>query len=205
MSTVEKKEPTVSVAPFTVEADHPRNCDLLLQNIPGGRLRGAIRASKSVETKRKGKKVDVIPKDQARHLGMLPEIPGMRVSVNPAKGVYIITDPLSDDEDLVDQINQGLLADERIHDVDVQGVQPVPDEKGKLDRHQMKTLCRELVRLKELGHIKEVDRGNVPSMKQVDKLPGKYLLNPGAQIPNGQPRYEEDLPAWVDALNRTGS
>ena len=36
------------VAPFGVEIDTPRNGDVLLQAIPGCRLRGAVRAGKVV-------------------------------------------------------------------------------------------------------------------------------------------------------------
>lgn len=202
MSTVEK-EPRTIVAPFTVEADHPRNADLMLQNIPGCRLRGAVKASRTVKTMRRGKEVELIPKDQSRHLGVLPEIPGMQISVNPAKCSYRVIDPLHDDEELCEQITLGLVEDERLHDPESQKIHGVKPQRGTIDPHRMKTLCRELFDLSEENHVKII-KGVIPTMDRIDKLPGKYLLNPGARVRNGQPRYEEDMPAWVANLDSRG-
>jgi len=185
------------VRPFTIEADHPRNCDLLIQSIPGCKLRGAVSASKPAYT-REGQP-PMIPRDQARHLGALPPIPGMRLTVNPEACTYMITDPLHDDEALCRQIEAGLKREGRV----VGKVEGVPPKSGKLDVHRMKTLCRELAHLVNIGHARVV-KGQLPTKEQIDGMPGNYLLNPGSRVPNTQPRFEKDFDEWVARLNQQG-
>lgn len=185
------------VRPWGIEADHPRNCDLLIQSIPGCRLRGAVAAHKPVVDARTG--ATSIPIDQMRHLGMLPRIPGMQLHVFPDKLRYEIVDPLHGDEELCQKIEQGLRADGRFFG-SVRGVRP---SDGTLDQDRMKTLCREMWRLVELGHAKVV-RGSRPSMEEIDAMPGEYLLNPGSRIQNSQPKYEKDYDEWVRRLNQLG-
>lgn len=200
MSTaVEEKKATA--ASFGVEADHPRNSDLLIQSIPGCRLRGGIKASRSTKNAKTGD--EMIPVDQATHLGRLPEIPGMQIHVDPKALKYLIVDPLEKNEALCEKVTRGLLALGVIHDEKAQGVHGIPKQSGELDKHRMKTLCRELLRLKDLGHVK-VMNGSMPAQEVIDKLPGDYLLNPGATAPNTQPRYEKEMDRWVTALNRSG-
>ena len=187
------------VAPFTVQADHPRNCDLLIQAIPGCRLRGAVSASKGVVDAKTG---DVmVPQDQSRHLGMLPALPGMELSVNPADCTYIIRDPLHGDEELLARLKRTLDAHSPFRTAATfNGVKP---QKGTLDIHRMKTLVRELRNLVEAGHAK-VTKGPCPEEDQIEALPGKFLLNPGSRVPNTQPQFEEDYGAWVEKMNSLG-
>jgi hypothetical protein len=188
-----------AVGPFGVEADHRRNSDLLLQGIPGVRLRSCIRGDKPVWSKIR--KRFVIPPDQAAHLGQFPPMPGMQVHVNPAKLTYAITDPLHDDDKLCEQIKQSL--DQTGPFRSLSRLEGVEDKRGTLDKDRMKTLVRELVRIVGDGDAKVV-KGELPSMEDVDRMPGKYLLNPGSKLHNGQPRYEEDFEGWCDRLQKAG-
>ncbi len=199
---LEKKKIPVEVPIFTVQADHCRNCDLLLQSIPNCRLRSTIKASRTTITNIQS--VDnspVIPKDQAHHLGSLPTIPGMQLTVDSANLTYEVTDPLFENKDACKRIQSALKADDRPFMNN--GVRGVPPLKGTLDVHRMKTLCREVVFLLEAKDVK-MRKGLPPSMDDVVDLPGKFLLNPGSRVPNSQPRFEEDLPDYVDNLQRTG-
>jgi hypothetical protein len=187
------------LAPFTIEVDHPRNCDLLLQSIPGCRLRSTIRGDRYITDAKNGEKR--IPADQARHLGQLPTIPGMQLTVNPEEMTYKIVDPLSTDKDFCKKLQKSLGHTQGFKiDGELRGV---PDKKGKLDVHRMKNLCREVIWLLEAGDVKVI-KGSEPTMDRVDALPGKFLLNPGAQVPNTQPVYEEDYDDWVAQLARAG-
>ncbi len=186
------------VLPFTLEADHPRNADLILQSIPGCRLRTKIMASRTVKTKNG---TDVIPKDQARHLGSLPQLPGMLIAVDPKTCSYTITDPMYGDEKLCRQLQAALRADERrVWDERIDGVPPLT---GTLDVHRMKTLCRELMHIVQNGHGRIV-KGSCPDIEDIEDLPGKFLQNPGSRVPNSQPMYEEDMDEYVANLSKTG-
>lgn len=196
---VEKPKRAVSVQPFAIEADHPRNADLMIQSIPGCRLRGALSASKTTRDSKTGE--EGLPKDQAISMGSLPPIPGMQLHVNPSALTYQILDPLCENEALCERIRRA-LSDTRPMRSNSK-LQGVPPQKGKLDSHRMKTLCRELLRIVEAREAKLI-KGVMPTLDDIDDLEGYYLLNPGAIIQNLQPRYEKDFPAWVDNLGRTG-
>lgn len=196
----ERVEPrTASVQPFEIVVDQKRNCDVLMQSIPGCRLRSAISASKPIIDAKTGE--PMLPPDQVRHLGQLPPTPGMHLSVNPAKLSYEITDPLYDDEDACERLR---LAINRTSAARIPGkLRGIAPQRGSLDVHRMKTLCREIIWLLDSGDFQMV-RGQRPTLEDVDGLPGHYLLNPGSQVRNSQPQFEKDYDAWVEKLTASG-
>lgn len=187
------------VAPFAIEADHYRCGDLIIQAIPGCRMRSTISASKPAKDAKTGE--PRIPQDQAKFLGQFPEIPGMQIHVNPAKLTYVIIDPLDDDEDLCEKIRRTL---ERVSPFRVGSkLKGVPSQKGTLDVHRMKTLVRELIWWIDSNDAKVI-KGTKPDMVDVERLPGKFLLNPGSRVHNTQPQFEEDWEHWVSELTKSG-
>lgn len=186
------KSPTI-VPPFGVEADDPQMSDLLLQSIPGCRLRSRIKPT-TITTKGQIR----TPTTQGHSP---PEAPGMQLHVNPAELSYVVHDPLNDDEDAKARIKCYLqLTTGARQDSQIRGAETI---KGKLDKHRMKTLCREIAWLLEAGQVKVV-KGAAPDMADVDELPGDYLLNPGLQTMTTQPVFEKDYPEWIDRLTRSG-
>jgi len=191
-------EKAVSVAPFGVIADHPRNCDMVIQSIPGCRLRSTLSANKPIVDSKTGE--TRIPLDQARHFSMLPTIPGMELHVNPSKLTYTVVDPLYDDEDMCDRILKVLNRQGGVKLEKVRGAEP---RKGQLDVHRMKTLCREILHWKAEGAFK-IAKGMFPSMEDIEELPGDFLLNPGSVVHNTQPQFEKDWDDWIAKLNSSG-
>lgn len=190
-----------TVAPFGIEADPPRNGDILLQAIKGCRLRGALDASKpTVMNKQDPDNMPVIPIDQAMGMASLPKVPGMQIHVNPAKLTYKIIDPLHDDEELCERILRKLRASESGYRPEK--IRGVPPQSGTLDKHLMKTLVRELVNLVGANEAK-VAQGTVPAMEDVDALPGRYRMNGGSEMWN-QPRFEDQFEEWNERLTRSG-
>lgn len=200
MPTTIEKDKAVSVGSFAIEADHPRNADLIIQVIIGGRLRSRIKATKDVFTRRKGEQI--VRSTSAKMFENLPaNIPGMQLHVNPANNKWRIIDPLCDDEELLEEIREaiqqssGMAVSSKLHGV--------PTKSGRLDANQMKTLVREMFDLLQAGHVRTV-KGKEPVMEDIDKLPGDYLLNSRNPTDWTQPKLEKDLPKWVDRLNRMG-
>lgn len=201
MSTATQPRTKTVVTPFGIEADSHCNADLLLQAVPGHlRLRSRLSATRTRKNPRTGD--ERIPVDPARHLALLPSVPGMQIHVNPANCTYIVLDPLHTDEEMCEKIQAALAADERPIQF-TSKIRGVPPQNGTVDVHRMKTLCRELLAIVETGDAKMV-KGAKPDRKNIDDLPGKYLLNPGSLIPNTQPRYERDWDEWVAQLTRAG-
>ena len=70
-----KKKPRKDACPvgaFVVENTHPRNCDMLIQSIPGCKLRGPVRHVKEVTSPGKGNNTSMAPS------GIIPGIPDLR-------------------------------------------------------------------------------------------------------------------------------
>lgn len=187
------KQETKSVGSFTVQADHPRNSDLLLKNIPNCRLRGTVKAGRTVKVRQKDGSINErTPIDQSRHLGQLPEIPGMCLTIFPNECRVIISDPLRSSPALCKQIEQGLKTDQRPFSGPINGV---PEREETIDTHTMKTLCREVRQLIDIDHMK-VTEGVAPSREEIDKLNGEYLLNGAISGSSDSPKFEKDVQAF---------
>lgn len=190
---------SISVLPFGIEADHPRNSDIMLQCIPGARLRSAISGTKPCVDAKTGELR--VPLDQSRHLGSFPSTPGMQVHVNPAELTYAIVDPMHGNEQLCDRVgkylreNAGYSPNKKINGI--------PPQNGKLDIHRMKSLCREMLWLVNADEAKKA-KGAIPTIEDINDLPGYYLLNPGARVHTTQPIYEKDFEDWVAQLSHSG-
>ncbi len=199
MPTMEKPSVATAVQPFAIEADNDTNSDIRLQGIPGETLRGAISAMRSVKDAITGE--PRTSRDMVSGLGSLPHVPGQVLSVDPANLKYRITDVLYSDEDQCDRLRAAINS-RPDHPQRITGkLKGLAPQSGTLDKHRMKSLCRELLCLIESGEVQLV-KGVKPSIEQIDDLPGDYMLNPGATFRNSQPRYERDLEAWIDNLNR---
>ncbi len=185
-----QRSPTI-VPPFGIEVDHPQMCDLLIQSIPGCRLRSRIRpTTTTVQGQIR------TPQSQGHSP---PEVPGMQLHVNPTELSYVILDPLNDDEEAQARVKRYLhLTTGARQDANLRGAKTL---KGTLDVNRMKTLCREIVWLLNAGEVKVV-KGAAPDMSDVDELPGHYLLNPGIQTRTSQPMFEKDLDERAAHLDR---
>jgi hypothetical protein len=184
------------IIPFGIQIDHPTNSDVLIQSIPGLRLRSLLKV-RPVRDRRTGNML--IPRDQAAALGSLPEVPGMEIHINVDDGIALIRDPLTKQPMMCERI-AGYINERTGKSNRISGV---PDKPYKLDVDSIKTLAREMVRLVASGEAVRV-KGAMPTEEQLEKLPGKYLLNPGSRVPNTQPRYEEDWDTWVQNLTKAG-
>jgi hypothetical protein len=198
MATATMEQPTkqkqATVVPaFGIEADHPQMCDLLIQSIPGCRLRSRIRPTTTT--------VQGQVRTPQTHGHSPPEVPGMQLHVNPAELSYVILDPLNNDEDAKARIKRYLhLTTGARQDTNLRGVET---RKGTLDVHRIKTLVREVIWLLKENSVRMV-KGAAPEMDDADEMPGKYLLNPGLRTQTTQPTFEEDYDGWVDQLTRAG-
>ncbi len=194
-----KEKSAVVVVPFGIEADAPRNNQLLLQCVPGAELRSAIDGSKPVVDRKTGD--FMLPKDQANHLASFPKAPGMQIYVNPAALTYEISDPLYEDDKMCERITKWMKNNIPFDtETKVGGAPPL---KGSLDQHRMKTLCRELFWLVDAGDAKRC-QGVIPTLEDIEELPGEFLLNPGSRIGNTQPQFECNFDNWVTKLANLG-
>ena len=192
-----KKKTVVSVAPFEIEATHPRNCDLYIQGL-GARLRSRIRPIKEVFDRRDGEQIT--RPTSAKVVDELPgEIVGQRIQVRPGDLTYKIVDPV--DEDTLKSVQKAMKAHSGV--TVSEKLRGVKDQDGKLNKDEMKTLVRELVRIVNSGEA-TVRRGSLPGMEDVDDLPGRYLLNSRNLSNWHQPRYEDEVEAWTEKLNNLG-
>ena len=199
MAIEQIEEVSVVVPEFGIEIDHPRNNQVLLQCITGEVLRSAIDGAKPIIPK-EGKDATV-PTDQLHGMGSMPKTPGMQVHVNPVELTYEIIDPLHGDEELCEKLR--LWIDHNSSMTTGKKLNGAPPKKGTLDKHRMKSLCRELFWLVEAGEAKRC-KGSIPSMEDIVDLPGHFLRDPGARSPTHQPKFEKDYEEWVENVSRSG-
>lgn len=193
-----KQPEAVGMEPFAIEADHPRNCTLLIKSLPEVKLRSSFSAHRPYHHRKTGK--DYIPLSQVQ-ISTLPPTPGMQLAVHPGRRAWRCYDPMSEDPRLMAQVNsQGTAITSGMQQFDMS---PVPTSEGKMGVDEFKSLVREMLDLVEAGEARVVN-GPQPTRAQVDDLPGRYLLNPGPLARSTQPRYEEDFEGWVAELGRVG-
>lgn len=197
---VEEQDVEVNpVGVWTIEINHPRNDDILLQSIPGQRLRSRIDGRRTVKDAKTGE--EMIPQAQAEAISDFPGTPGMQLTVDPENLTYLITDPLYHNEPALDKLNRWVKRKSSVSaDFRYQGLEA---QEGKLDVHRMKTLCREMLQLIENGWAVR-KKGAMPEIQDIDAMPGNYLLNPGSRVSNTQPQFEKDFDAWVANLAAQG-
>ena len=198
MSIVEE---VVDVAPFTIEADHPRNSDLLIQGLENCRLRSAIKPTKEVFV-REGGVQELQPAAADMVKGIPGNIPGMQLHINPEKLEWIMSDPLDGNERMLEQIKKAI--DTHSGYSVAKELKAVPLRRGSLDKHQMKTLCRELLNIVNEKQARIV-KGPKPTMEDVENLPGDFLLMSSTRNKWRQPRFEKDHERWADELDKTVS
>lgn len=194
-------EPKTGVFPpsFGVEIGTQRNNDCKLQCIPGERIRGAIDPRNGVIDPETGD--ETTPQDQSIGLAGFPKTPGQQVHVNPSKGTYSIVDPLCEDEDLCARVKRFMDQGQGYRTAGK--LAGVPVRRGTLDRHAMKSLCRELVQLVESKDA-TFCRGPDVSITDVENMPGMFLLQPGLRTDTLMPRYEDGWDDYLDNLRKSG-
>ena len=190
----------VSVAPWGIEIEHPRNADVLVQGIPNCRLRSSVKQVKDVFTQNPETKEQEITSAPAHRIPGLPSnIPGQQLHIDPANGTWKIFDPITKDEPKLERIRKAVQTHTDMSVSDK--LRGVAMRKGKLGKDQMKTLLRELLSLVESGYAKVVN-GMKPDLEDIDNMPGDYLTNPLNRTKWHQPLHEKDLDGWADTLNR---
>lgn len=178
----------VSVQKWGIEADHPRNGDLWIKCIPNCRLRTQIRPKPVVDDRTGNATMHV---GEAVNYGTAGTLPGMQLLVDPATCECVIIDPTHDDpEGLKRWLKQVFRNSPTVPEMQGQ-----PPRREKIDVDHMKTLCREMKQLVELGHAK-VCTGELPKAEDIDALPGDYLLDAGAFTTTFRPKYEKDYDEW---------
>jgi hypothetical protein len=175
-------------APFVVEFGDDNNRQIVVQTV-----RRTVRGSWSNQK--------LYRDNRGRNLGelgqSLPDIPGMCVKVEPSRNRVIWFDPLEKDDTPLKTLN-------RVIQNAPSGIIGVGAAFGPVDRsveefddpHQFKTLIRELVRLVS-GNKATLREGALPTLEQIDNLPGEYLYDPAFQS-DWKTRFEKDFAAWRD-------
>ncbi len=199
MATATAERTSVYPAPFGVEMGTKRNGDVLLQSIPGQRMRGKIDASKGILNRETGEVV--VPKDQVMDLGGFPQTPGQQIYVDAKRGTYAIIDPLNSDEDLCERIKRFMDNSQGFRTVGK--LKGVPTLKGTLNKHRMKSLCLELFNLIEDDDA-EMVKGPDLTMEIIENMPGRLLLQPGLRTGSVMPVYADEMDGYLNDLRKSG-
>jgi len=127
----------------------------------------------------------------------MPDIPGMRLRVEPQNMVAVLFDPLDDDADLLERVNAVARRAKSFY----KGVpfKPVPENRLQLNDDLLVTLLYELHRKMDAEQI-EVVSGRLPTKEEIDTLPGREYYDVWN---NGRrPRYVDEVPGWLERLEQ---
>jgi hypothetical protein len=151
-----------------------------------------------------------------RGLGILnnmPDIPGMYINLNPRQRKLVISDPLSENKRLLDDINKVATGDGGFQ-LKSMFANWSPRESmvhEKLDEDLVVSLMIEIA-TKVYGSspcMLKVPGSEPPTLKQIEaaqksgKLPGRELYDPWSNSQD-KPRYKEDAKMAKDAWTRLG-
>jgi len=199
MSTAEKTKKASSVMPFVIEANTPRNQDLMIQNLERLRLRGAVHATVEVFDKLYADEDDdretPTRPTGAKIIEGVPELPGMQLYVNPTELRWEMKDPICKDERLLEKIANA-MSEFRGSTIVGQKLRGMKPKSGTIGRDEMKTLCAELLCFIDADEAKVI-KGMAPSKEDIDELPGRYLLNWSGLDDWKQPRYADEYDEWI--------
>ena len=129
-------------------------------------------------------------------MSQMPDIPGMQIAVVPKTGMVEILDPLEAQPDRLARINS--VVSKAVPIGNKAGFTFVPKTKQKLDKDQMKTLCKFLLGMVQRGDAKVVG-GTLPELEAVESMPGRELYDPGNS--GRHPRFVDEVEAWLQKLD----
>jgi hypothetical protein len=153
-------------------------------------VRGHFSLRKFYETDQGGR--DVGPSMQR-----VPDIPGLFMCVSPKDDRAIIYDPWEKKPEMWDKLNGALRG---AHAARGGKYGPVERSEMTLSKDQIKTLCLEMIKKVE-GGVARVVKGTLPTLKQVQSMPGRELydtMNSGRK-----PRYVDEVAGWEQRLDST--
>lgn len=211
MSVVsEEKRERLQLSPFVIEARTPRNQDLLIQNLDGLRLRGAVQVT--VEVFNNSQTQDMDEEDgpngsrpktftaPARLIDGIGELPGELLHVNPRTGEWRTEDPLYNNKTVLERVRNAIRRTMGFSVVgqELRGVKP---RSGVLNKDRMKSLCEELLCFVESREARVV-KGRMPTREEIEQMEGRVLLNWMNRQSWKQPKYRDEYEAWEQRINR---
>ncbi len=178
------------LAPFTVEFGDSHNRTILLACF-NEKFRGSFSNGKAHSRTSGAPNIG--------DMNQMPDLPGQRMEVDWRKRTVTVTDPLEDDEELVDRMNR-VLRNNRITGSNQKCVFVPSVVKTKLNDNQLKTLVLELAKLRDGGSL-EVTTGSLPATDKLDNLPGRQFFDP-MNSSSRKPTFVDQYEDWATQVDR---
>ena len=172
----------INLPSFTVEFGDDRNRTITL-NVTRQQVRGKFSLLNLMRGEGGARQV-------GEKMSGMPDIPGIRMKVEPKELRFTLYDPLEKKPELLQQINgvlkRGLIV----------GTEStfVPKVEQLLSLDEMKSLLMELDQKRDSGCL-EVVQGELPLKGELESLPGDELYDPWSSNPN-KPPLKKDADAW---------
>lgn len=180
-------ETTLPTLPkFEVEFGDENNRTIVI-NCLKLRLRGSFSVAKLHARGQGGR-------DVGSAMVAMPDIPGLRMIIDPAQGQAFVYDPLENQPEKIKAINNASARARSIRS----DVTFVPSQKISLNGDELKTLLLEVCSKVEGGSA-ELVRGELPSRADIESLRGRKLYDPWAS--GRKPKYTDEVDAWVQRID----
>lgn len=192
---------------FTVEFGNDRLANQVLIASPP--IQRMVRGAFSIG--RLGRRKHLAPDGPmvGKHLGSrdvggaatrVPDIPGMRLTVDTRRGKLRLFDPLEHDQagkEALANYNQMVKSPDRVGFF--QEAAPMAESEHEANEDQIKTLMIELRRKLDNGDCSVVE-GTFPEMKAIQAMAGRQLYDPSNS--SRKPKYADESEAWMERLER---
>lgn len=132
-------------------------------------------------------------------MSVMPEVPGIHMEVDTNKKTARLYDPLEDDTPRMMRV-ASILKNNMLGFDGQLGT--APERVVKLTDDVLKTLIAELIRRRENKSL-WVKEGNLPSMEDLDKLPG-HVLNDPNNSSTMKAKYKKDAREFAANLEKIG-
>ena len=181
-----KRQPP-HVGPFEIEFDAHNNAGVRISTMKEN-FRGRFALTKL------GQRMTTV----GSAMVAMPDIPGIRFRVMPKDRTIEIYDPLTDDPNLVNEVNR-VMKNAMVAAGAPYG--PVATRRQRFSADMFKTLLIELRNGMEAPKPAcRVTKGEMPTRSQIDSLPGRQLHDPG-NMGGRQCKYKDEVDAWEQRID----
>lgn len=193
-----------SVPEFTIElGDECNRSWFIIAAMQGLRVRGrwsleALHTRTDPSVGRLGEPIG--SRDVGEAMQAMPTCPGQHMVISPSKLTVEVKESSRGDDALWRRINVAARKGKvNISDMDLAPM--AKDVTHKLDKHQMKSLLREILMMHEEKQCVTVVKGRLPRKDEVEGMAGDFLFDP-MNTGGSKPRFRKDYEAWREKVDR---
>lgn len=196
----EPDEKEVSRGAFVIEFGDNFGRYISVKCLGGDRFRGTWSQAR-MSVRKRGNGDDIGGRSMGEGMSRMPEIPGIRLKVEPKTRKVTIYDPLTTNPDLMETVNRRAKAAYIVQGEDEARPWKTVEQVME-DADLFKSLLIELAYMaRDDVDMCRLKAGQLPTSEDLEKLPGEEMYDP-CNTGQDHPKLLKDVKAWRDSINR---